>query len=332
MLAARIAADELGKFHPCDAAIMEEDEIALLLRGGEEHDVDRLVLALAELHRELLARVRISFTFGVGDPAWSLPEIRRSYDAAVERCRYRLFFGPGKVIDAGTIRARLAVLPRYPADVESRIVETLKHGDAEVIKQLVQEFIAEIAGLSYYQVINCTGRLLLAIFCRFGESTDLLDANYKDYDRLLHDIECSESMGELRRKIEDFCARTSELISGGTNRMHVKRNERIVDDVKRAIAERFAEPGLSIDIVAGLVGLSPGYLAKLFKLMAGQSFGDYLNSLRLEKARDLLSTTNRSAQAIGESVGIYNATYFSTLFKKTYGLSPARYRDRARAS
>jgi AraC-like DNA-binding protein len=328
--AARLAAEEIGRFHPCDALVMGEDEIALLVRDCE--DVDRLVLALAELHRECAARMKASFTFGVGDPAYSLPEIPRSYAAAVERCRYRLFFGPGRVIDGRAVRARLAALPRYPEKIESLILESLKHGDAEVIGEHVSAFMADVEGLSYYQVMNCTGRLLLAIFWRFGESTELLDENYKDYDRLLTDIECSETMDELGARVRDFCTRTSALISEGTSRLHAKHNERIVQDVKRTVSERFAEPGLSLDVVAELVNLSPGYLAKLFKLVAGQSFGDYLNSVRLEKARLLLASTNRSAQAIGESVGIYNAPYFSTLFKKAYGLSPSRYRNRAVAS
>ncbi len=325
--AARIASEELGRFHPCDAVVTAEDEITLLLRGGD--DEDRLLLALAEMQRELSARVRLSFTVGVGEPAYTLAEIPRSCAAAAERCRYPLFLGPGQLIDGRAVRSRLAVPPRYPVACEARLLESVQHGDAETIGANVEQFLSEIEGLSYYQVINCTGRLLLGIFWRFGESTELLDENYKDYDRLLKDIESSETMAELRAKVLDFCVHTGFLIGSGANRLHAKRNERIAQDVKHAVAERFTEPGLSLEIVAGLVGLSPGYLAKLFKVVVGQSFGDYLNSVRLEKARALLASTSRSAQAIGESVGIYNATYFSTLFKKTYGLSPSRYRDRS---
>ncbi|WP_081758589.1 helix-turn-helix domain-containing protein [Paenibacillus graminis] len=42
----------------------------------------------------------------------------------------------------------------------------------------------------------------------------------------------------------------------------------------------------------------------------------------MEKAKDLLASTHETAAKISESVGIYSISYFSTLFKKKYGLTP----------
>ncbi|WP_136606960.1 AraC family transcriptional regulator [Paenibacillus dokdonensis] len=46
----------------------------------------------------------------------------------------------------------------------------------------------------------------------------------------------------------------------------------------------------------------------------------------------MLVTTNETAAKINESVGIYNITYFSTLFKKKYGISPSAYREQVSMS
>ncbi|WP_339205609.1 helix-turn-helix transcriptional regulator [Paenibacillus sp. FSL K6-3182] len=73
--------------------------------------------------------------------------------------------------------------------------------------------------------------------------------------------------------------------------------------------------------------LSPGYLGKLFRSHTQLSFNDYLKKIRLEEATRLLTTTNDSIAVISESVGVLNTTYFFTLFKKTYGISPAQYRE-----
>jgi two-component system, response regulator YesN len=329
--AARAAQEILNRFHPSDAVVMAEDEIALLACVAADPSMDSLVLAFTELHRDLQARSGLSFTVGIGDLAYAAKEIHRSYASAAERCRYRLFLGPGSIIDERAIHARRTALSRYPKDVEERVLETLRHGNAESIRAGVEDFVGELSGLSFYQFITFIDRLVLAVFWHFGESTELLDVNYRDHDRLLRDIESAETCAGLARKITDFCCTVSALIGGQSNRAHVKRNERIAEDVKKAVAERYAEPGLSLDIMADIVGLSPGYLARLFKLVVGQSFGDYLNGVRLTKARELLTATRMSAQAIGESVGIYSAPYFSTLFKKSYGLSPSRYRERTKA-
>ncbi|MFD1908933.1 helix-turn-helix domain-containing protein [Paenibacillus rhizoplanae] len=68
--------------------------------------------------------------------------------------------------------------------------------------------------------------------------------------------------------------------------------------------------------MSSIAGLSPSYLGKLFKGATRQSFSEYLNNTRLEKAKDLLASTSETAARISEAVGIYNITYFSTLFKK----------------
>jgi two-component system response regulator YesN len=329
--AARAAQELLNRFHPSDAVVTAEDEIALLASVVADPSPDGMVLAFTELHRDLQARSGLSFTIGIGDLAYARGDIHRSYASAAERCRYRLFLGPGSIIDERAIHARRTALCHYPRDVEERILETLRHGEAESIRAGVEDFVGELSGLSFYQFITFIDRLLLAVFWQFGESTELLDVNYRDHDGLLRDIESAETCAVLARRITDFCCTVSALIGGQSSRAHVKRNERIIEGVKKAVADRYAEPGLSLDIVADIVGLSPGYLARLFKLVAGQSFGDYLNGVRLSKARELLTGTGMSAQAIGERVGIYSAPYFSTLFKKSYGLSPSRYRERARA-
>ena len=102
---------------------------------------------------------------------------------------------------------------------------------------------------------------------------------------------------------------------------------KIVNEVKSYLKDYYTDPNLSLELAAHKVNLSPGYLGKIFKNYTSLSFSDYLNNLRLEKAKVLLSTTNEPASRICEKVGIYNITYFSTLFKKTYGMTPSQFRE-----
>ncbi|KOY17942.1 hypothetical protein AMS66_03100 [Paenibacillus xylanivorans] len=95
------------------------------------------------------------------------------------------------------------------------------------------------------------------------------------------------------------------------------------------IRDHYPEPNLSLELVSNSAGLSSSYLGKLFKGSTGQSFSEYLNHTRLEMARELLLTTKDTAAKISETVGMYNITYFSTLFKKKYGASPSAYREQA---
>ena len=92
--------------------------------------------------------------------------------------------------------------------------------------------------------------------------------------------------------------------------------------------QNLGDPNLSLDSTASRFNLSTGYLGKLVKASSGEAFSSLLSSMRLEKAAELLVSTNLPAYKIAEQVGIPNVTYFSTLFKRQYGLSPAPFREK----
>lgn len=78
--------------------------------------------------------------------------------------------------------------------------------------------------------------------------------------------------------------------------------------------------------LADLVHFSPEYVGKIFKRQMGIGINDYINSLRIEKAKELLQTTNDKVIDIGLMVGFENMPYFSSVFKKYTGMSPAEYK------
>lgn len=70
------------------------------------------------------------------------------------------------------------------------------------------------------------------------------------------------------------------------------------------------------------------HLSATFKQSTGYSPIDYLIRIRLEKAASLLTETDASLRTISAGVGYKDVYYFSRLFKKKLGVSPAEYRRR----
>ncbi len=79
---------------------------------------------------------------------------------------------------------------------------------------------------------------------------------------------------------------------------------------------------LGVATAARLVHMSESYFSHLFKMEMGISFVDYVNRLRIEKARELLAGTDLKIYEVAYAVGIDNPNYFSVLFKKLMGRSP----------
>ena len=72
--------------------------------------------------------------------------------------------------------------------------------------------------------------------------------------------------------------------------------------------------------------LSEVTLCHYFKKYLGVTFLDYLNALRLAKAKELLLTTKKNMDEIAAEVGLGSANYFGMFFKKAVGISPLRFR------
>lgn len=109
-------------------------------------------------------------------------------------------------------------------------------------------------------------------------------------------------------------------------------NDKVVHDprIRRAmdlVAEALQQPW-SVEDLAARVGLSRSRFATLFAAQVGQPPQVFIESTRLARAAQLLQATTRQIQLIAEDVGFADPLYFSTRFRRQYGLSPAGYRAR----
>ena len=94
---------------------------------------------------------------------------------------------------------------------------------------------------------------------------------------------------------------------------------------KAWIAEHYGD-AVTLEMVADQVGLSPTYFSTQFRQIEGRTFSDYLTSVRMEAARDLLSTTSMTNYEIADRIGYSDEKYFGKVFKKEVGIRPGEYR------
>lgn len=84
---------------------------------------------------------------------------------------------------------------------------------------------------------------------------------------------------------------------------------------------------ITLEGIAGEMFFTPSYLSRLFKKEIGKNFSDYLIDRRLEKAKILLVSTNRTIDSIAQETGYENANSFRRLFKSKIGMSATEYRS-----
>lgn len=107
-----------------------------------------------------------------------------------------------------------------------------------------------------------------------------------------------------------------------------KRSYRLAIKQACSYAETSYMHEIRMNSVAEHVGLSVSHFSALFKQHTGETFGNYVNLIRIEKAKQLLLEPDLKAYEVAELVGFTSAPYFTRLFKNTTGLSPNEYRKR----
>ena len=322
-----IAKEMLEPFGACDYLNTEGNEAVAICQSSKNGRPDGLEPALRNIQSFLNRYFKLTVSIGVGDMSYGRKNISFSYSSAQQYVKYRLIYGKESILNAQTIRPHIMTTISYPTDYEKKLIEAAQSGKPEPVREAAEQFIKQISFGSVNQVITYSIQLMLSLLKHFDYLRHLPDSNFNEYLDAVTEIEAAENLEEIKNLINKYCANICSLIEEKNHWMNAQKHNNVIEKALNYIHKHYDEPNLSLELVSNISGLSPSYLGKLFKGATGQSFSEYLNYIRLEKAKLLLISTNETAAKISESVGIYNTTYFSTLFKKKYGLSPSAFRE-----
>lgn len=127
--------------------------------------------------------------------------------------------------------------------------------------------------------------------------------------------------------LQDCCYLILKGVSALTGKQHSSA-------VRKAIA--YVNENYSHDItlaaIAEDVQKSTNYFCYIFKKDTGMNFNEYLNTVRINKAKELLRTSEYMVYEISEMVGYHDYSYFAKVFKKNCGCSPSEYKDKKEKS
>ena len=107
-------------------------------------------------------------------------------------------------------------------------------------------------------------------------------------------------------------------------------NDALMERIMKTINENLQDPDFNVDKLTEEVGLSRTQLHRKMKEITGISTGEFIRNLRLQQAERLIKEGKVNIAQVAYSVGFNNQTYFSTVFKKYYGMSPTEYAEQTK--
>ena len=145
----------------------------------------------------------------------------------------------------------------------------------------------------------------------------------------MESADTEEVLAESGKNMESAIAYAKKMISQAIeirDQNAGNKNRSILKTAVDFIDSHYMDEEISLNTVANVANVSSNHFSALFSQNMGQTFIEYLTTLRMNKAKELLRCTGMRSSEIAGEIGYKDAHYFSYLFKKTQGMTPSDYR------
>jgi two-component system response regulator YesN len=216
----------------------------------------------------------------------------------------------------------------YPIRKEKELQHAIALGDKRLSQKLLNEILGHIyfASGNNFELIRARILELVVILSRAAleggaDIKQIFGLNFQ----YLKQINRFHNLEELTLWLSRIMERFTDHVF---NLANIKRKDVIfksIDYIRKNYMKK-----VTLDEVAACVYLSPSYFSKVFKQEMEMSFNTYLNYIRIEMSKKLLSDPSIAIVDISNLVGFEDQSYFSKVFKKMTGLSPKKFREQGK--
>jgi len=210
----------------------------------------------------------------------------------------------------------------YPLEKERMLYRCLiENQEKESIKLLDEIFDWMVVNTSGIEnLIQKVYELLLVLMRELSVTVNQMDIKI-DTEKLRSDLTLLDNSREIRIYAKKYIISKMHEI----NNLKLTKVNSVLSIVIDFIEKNYSSD-ISLEDAAELVNISPYYLSKLFKQETGENFIDYLTSVRIKKAKKLLSDPRNNVKDICYKVGYKDPNYFTRVFKKICGITPTEYK------
>ena len=302
--------------------VMSNKVAVLVPYAQKEMDLaerNSLIEKTREFTRQLQKKLGVDFKIGIGGVK-EFSRMNESHDEALKA----LVNGNGRVAHADDLELRCEYEENYPVETEKKMFEMVEKGDyvqaqaagSEFFDWMTENFSDSIMDirLKVLEFILYSERIL---YVKGGRTYE-----FKSRTDYIPTVMGTEDLKELKtwflNKLTDICHKVENN--------KTDKSETLIDKAMFFIKNNYMKD-ISLDDVSSHCNISSYYFSKLFKQETGENYVEYLNKIRIENAKRLLSDTDTSIKEVCYSVGFSDPNYFSRAFKKYEGVSPTEFKD-----
>lgn len=322
---ATFSRESLVFMHGADVIMLD------LCQEGSGETLLKLAASKAEeIRRSVEQYISCTVTIGIGSPIYLISEIKAAYDSAIRALDYQLILGNNRIIQIEDIEKTDSQLEPIVFDElkQRAFVSCLKVGSQQELAEMIQEMFVELTNKSSNMQDSQLYLLeLVTTILRVTKDSGVaLNRVLKSEASIFAQFEKCSSYEETKNWVLEV---SEGLRAEIATERHTSQMD-IIDKAKEYIRNHYENPELSVQCLCDELHISNGYFSSLFKKETKTTFVSYLQSYRIERAKELLRSSDLKAFVIAEKVGYSDPNYFSFAFKKLVGMSPKEFRHAPR--
>lgn len=292
-----------------------DKEAIYIIKGEKKQQLEGYAnLIRHTLEKSVNARSSTKAVFGIGQVKSRIKEIATSYQEAYVQYH-----------DNHTLHGAIPLETFKPPFNRYEVQQFLAYGQIEEVDKFstyITTFLNEEnqqnSFIYYYFLMEFTATIknyLEKINSNYTQNPIISSMRQLEFQHSIHD----------RTQIKNYIANILTHVIQFRNQTKSK-NYPLIEKAKVFIQEHFADSQLSLQQIAKIVNISPSYFSHIFSQEEGQTIKEYITSMRIEKAKELLITTNEKTYEIALKVGYSDSHYFCHMFKKVTGMTTREFK------
>jgi len=323
-----IASEWMAKKFVNEGLDLKDDLVAIIMSLSleDEHFNAEVASLIQEAQQFVNQYYKTTFTASISPSMNQVESLPAMYTKSLEQSAYRFNYGYNSVIDSKAVLANESnTKTSYSQAREEQFQEALIRGDLSGIEDALKPLFEEMTQLSYYNSMASTFRLFettkKTLELRPEAALSSFPIELSAFSLPFRENETLSGIFEMLMDILRQALQTHE----GSGNLPPKVNNYVVETVSEYIVTHYNDPTLCLASIASMMKITQRRLGNLFKESMHVSIADFINETRLAKAAELLTGSEMSVREVVEKVGVLNETYFFSLFKKRFGVTPREY-------
>jgi len=324
----------LGKLQIPLYYLGESSKLTLLLYGNDAATLNEQVYQSITILRHEIKELCPTITIVIGSVVRRLSGVCEAYKAAADLLKKVSTVSAGQVIDINDTAQITAEIVGFSGLFGDEFQQKLQYAAAQDVPTLVDEVLEGPAAnqfnsvlVRYYALIDIL-KMTVQMISRVTPGVEEKDAATQLSSR--HDLFAASSRRESFR--ETAVELLTQAVGLKQENLTNMKYSHVISRAEKYVAENFCDPNISLISTARHVGMSPAHFSTVFSQTMGRSFINYLTGMRIERAKELLTSTNQKLASIAMEIGYNEPNYFSHVFRKVEGITPKEYRIRYAAA